>query len=54
MKSEKGLALQKFVVLIVVLMMITGVTVYVALDSELFVQPEQVQTIDQNTNTVNN
>lgn len=48
------MALQKFVVLIVVLMMITGVTVYVALDSEIFA-PEQENVVTQEvSNTINN
>lgn len=45
------MALQKFVVLIVVLMMIAGLTVYVALDSEVFEKdPEPITT----QNTINN
>lgn len=49
------MALQKFVVLIVVLMMITGLTVYVALDSEFFSSDtESVITQEQQTNTIKN
>lgn len=48
------MALQKFVVLIVVLIMIMGVTVYVALDSDLFVHKSDVVTVNESSNTVNN
>lgn len=48
------MALQKYVVLIVVLIMLAGLTVYVALDSEIFEsEPETVTTQDV-TNTINN
>lgn len=46
--------LQKFVVLIVVLMMLAGLTVYIALDSEMFEKDEQVQTVNEVSNSVNN
>lgn len=49
------MALQKFVVLIVVLMMITGLTVYVALDSEIFESdPEPITSQNIMSNTINN
>lgn len=48
------MALQKFVVLIVVLMMLLGLTVYVALDSDLFVHESDVVTVNETSNTVNN
>lgn len=49
------MALQKFVVLIVVLIMILGVTVYTVLDSDLFVHESDVVTVDEKvSNTVNN
>lgn len=48
------MALQKFVVLIVVLMMLGGLTVYVALDSDIFVQEKSVETVNETSNTINN
>lgn len=48
------MALQKFVVLIVVLMMIAGVTVYVALDSEIFAPDTEIVTNEDTSNTINN
>ncbi len=45
--------LQKFVVLIVVLVMLAGLTVYVALDSDIFVK-EDIKVINDNSNTINN
>ncbi len=48
------MAFQKFVVLIVVLVMLAGVTVYVALDSELFAPNTEVVTNQDESNTINN
>lgn len=48
------MALQKFVVLIVVLMMIAGVTVYVALESDLFVHDTEAINTENVSNTINN
>lgn len=48
------MALQKFVVLIVVLMMITGVTVYTVLDSDIFLSNEEITISNETTNTTNN
>lgn len=48
------MALQKFVVLIVALMMIAGLSMYVALDSDLFVHDTEVINTENVSNTVNN
>lgn len=48
------MALHKFVVLIVVLMMIAGLTVYVALDSDIFAPDTEVVTTQDASNTINN
>lgn len=48
------MALQKFVVLIVALMMIAGVCVYTALDSELFTKDTESVTNENASNTINN
>lgn len=45
--------LQKFVVLIVVLVMLAGLSVYVVLDSDIFVK-EEVKVINDDSNTINN
>lgn len=45
--------LQKFVVLIVVLMMLGGLTIYVALDSELFSHETETITVNETSNTIN-
>lgn len=49
------MSLQRYVVLIVVLMMLTGLTIYVALDSEIF-EPDPEPITSQNiiSNTINN
>ncbi len=48
------MALQKYVVLIVVLIMLAGLTVYVALDSEIFESEPESVVIQNETNTINN
>ncbi len=48
------MALQKYVVLIVVLIMLAGLTVYVALDSEIFESEPQTVITQEQTNTINN
>lgn len=45
--------LQKFTILIVVLVMITGLTVYVALDSELFSSDTESVVTEEMSNTIN-
>lgn len=44
----------QFVVLIIVLVMLAGVSVYAILDSDLFVHQEDVRTTNVVSNTINN
>ena len=51
MKSQKGLTLLKFVVMIIVLILIASVTVYVALQNDGVVNT-QMRKIENNNKTV--
>ncbi len=46
--------LHHFVVLIIVLMMLAGLSVYAILDSDLFVHEENIITPEVVSNTINN
>jgi len=44
----------KFVVLIIVLLMLAGLSVYAVLDSDLFVHQEELKTTNVVSNTISN
>lgn len=52
MKSQKGIGLVSLVILVVCLILIAGVATYVALSSDVFVQPEEKQVVQQVNNEV--